>query len=179
MSTGSWLAVLVAGTLAAVVLGRLVALPRRDRPGRPGAVSLLLSVQAGAVVVLGTVVVAAAARSWQLIDRPAQAAADTSLLAVSRIDGDGSMFALLVLFVVPAVVAAAALLLLASRLAASTDPADRSVACAVLAVEIALSGYGLAAAIGGSRSLPALLAVVHLPITMAALVACWPVKDPA
>lgn len=178
MSTGSWIAVLAAGAVAAAVLGGLFAFPLRDRPG-PRVVAVLLSLHAGVVVVVGTTTGAAAVRSWQLVDRPAQTAADPALLAVSRIDGDGSMFALLVLFLVAAAAVAIALLLVSSRLAASTDPGDRAVACAVLALEVALSGYGLAAAIGGSRSLPALLAVANLPIAMAAMVACWPQRHAA
>jgi hypothetical protein len=174
VSTGDWVVVVVAGAILAVVVGVLATLPIWTRRGGPRVVPALLALQAGGVLVVGTVATAAAVRSWQIIDRPAGAHVARTLITVSHIDGDGSLYALIVLTVVAVAGLAAALLLVGARFAATSDPTERTVACAVLGVEIGLCGYGLAACIGGSRSAPALLSVVNLPLAMAAMVACWP-----
>jgi hypothetical protein len=175
VSSTGWLAVAVAGTLAAAVFGLLLTLPIWTPSRRaPRLVALLLAVQAGAVVVGGTVVAAAAARSWQLVDDdPAQQAAG-SLIEVSRIDGDGRLYALIVLLVVAVTACAAMVLSMAARFATSTDVLQRSIACAVLGLEIGLCGYGLAQVLSGSRNPLAIIGVVNLPLVMAAMVVCWP-----
>ena len=173
MSTGSWVAVVFAASIIAAVVGMLATLPIWTRgPGRR-LVPALLTAQAGGVIVLGTIAVAAAVRSWQLVDRPT-AHVTRTLVTVSRIDGDGRMYALIVLVLVAVAGLSALLLVLAARFAAGSDPTERTIACAVLGLEIGLCGYGLAACLGGSRSAPALLAVVNLPLAMAAMIACWP-----
>lgn len=178
MSTGAWWAVAVAVAAAGLGLGTHLTLPMwRTRGDAPRFAPALLTAQAGGVLALGVVALTAAARSWLLVDRPVDQPVARTLLSVSRIDGDGSMFALVVLGLVTAVVLVGALLLTAARLARGAHPGDRAVACVVLAVEVALSAYGLADVVGGSRSAPALLALVHLPVAMAALVACWPVAQ--
>jgi hypothetical protein len=174
VSTGSWVAVVVAASILAAVVGVLCTLPVWTRHRGPRLVPALLTVQAGGVLVVSTIATTAAIRSWQLIDRPASAHVARTLLSVSRADGDGSMFALLVLAFVLVGGLSTLLLLLAARFAATSDPAERTIACAVLGLEIGLCGYGLAACLGGSRSGPAVVAVVNLPLAMAAMVACWP-----
>jgi len=174
MSTGDWVAVAVAASVLAVVVGVLFTLPVWTRRSGPRLVPALLTLQAGGVLVLGTIATAAAVRSWQLVDQSATAPVARTLITVSRIDGDGSMFALIVLALIAVAGLTAVLLLLAARFAATTDPTERAIACTVLGLEIGLCGYGLAACLGGSRSLPALAAVANLPLAMAAMVACWP-----
>jgi hypothetical protein len=174
VSGGDWVAVTVAASMLAVVVGVLATLPVWTRRDGPRIVPALLTLQAGGVLVVGTIATGAAVRSWQLVDRPPGAHVARSLLTVSHIDGSGSLYALIVLALVAVAGLSATLLLLAARFAATSDPTERTIACAVLGVEIGLCGYGLAACIGGSRSLPALLSVLNLPLAMAAMVACWP-----
>jgi len=175
VSSTSWLAVAVAGTLAAAVVGALLTLPIWTPSRRaPRLVALLLALHAGAVVVGGTVLAAAAARSWQLVDDdPAQQAAGT-LVEVSRIDGDGRLYALVVLLVVAVTACAAMVLSMAARFATSTAVLQRSISCAVLGLEIGLCGFGLAQVLSGSRNALAIIGVVNLPLVMAAMVVCWP-----
>ncbi len=173
MSTGSWIAVVVAASIIASVVGVLATLPVWTRGAGRRLVPALLTAQAGGVIVVATITVAAAIRSWQLLDRPT-AHVTSTLATVSQIDGDGRMFALIVLAVVAIGWLSAFLLVLAARFAAGVDPTERTIACAVLGLEIGLCGYGLAACLGGSRSAPALVAAVNLPLAMAAMVACWP-----
>jgi hypothetical protein len=174
VSTGDWVAVTAAASVLAIVVGVLGTLPIWTRREGPRVVPALLTLQAGGVLVVGTIATTAAVRSWQLLDRPPGAHVARSLVTVSRIDGDGSLYALIVLTLVAVAVLSAALLLLAARFAATSDPTERTIACAVLGVEIGLCGYGLAACIGGSRSAPAFLSVANLPLAMAAMVVCWP-----
>jgi hypothetical protein len=174
MSDGARVAVVIATSIVAVVIGVLCTMPVWTRRRGPRLVPALLTAQAGGVLVVATLATAAAVRSWQLLDRPADAHIARTLLTVSRVDADGSAYALVVLTVLALGALSTALLLIAARYAASTDPTDRSIACVVLGLEIGLCGYGLAACIGGSRSAPALVAVVNLPLAMAAMVACWP-----
>lgn len=174
MSTGSAVAVVAAASVLALVVGVLLTLPVWRGGAGPRLVSALLTVQAGGVLVLGAIATTAAARSWLLVDRDPARAAGSTLISVSRIDGDGSMFALVVLGIVALTGLAAVLLLLGARFAASAHTTERAIACAVLGLEIGLSGYGLAACLNGSRSAAALVAVVNLPLAMAAMIACWP-----
>ena len=175
MSTGSWLAVVIAASIIACVVGVLITLPVWTRGAGRRLVPALLTAQAGGVIVVGAIAVAAAIRSWQLLGRPT-APVTRSLVTVSRIDGDGRMFALIILTVVAMASLSALLLVLAARFAAGDDPTERTIASAVLGLEVALCGYGLAACLGGSRSAPALVAAVNLPLAMAAMVACWPAR---
>ena len=68
----------------------------------------------------------------------------SALLHVSRIDGDGSMYALLVLALAFGTLLAVVALALAARFAAGTDPLERLVASAVLGLEICVGGYAAA-----------------------------------
>jgi hypothetical protein len=174
VSNAQWLLVGLAGLPLAAVVGVLLTWPVWTG-ARSGArlVPALLTVHTGAVVVGGTIATAAAVRSWQVVGEPEERAAD-ALLDVSRIDGDTSLFALVVLLLVAATGLLGLLLAIATRFAASDHTVDRTIACAVLGLELGVCGLGLAWVAGGSRSPLALLAVVHLPILTAAMVACWP-----
>ncbi len=170
----------VATVLASAVAGGLVTwslwtdgtferggLRRRLVPG-------LLSLHAGAALVVGTVTAAAAVRSWQLVDRDPQQEAASALLDVSRVDGDRALYALLVLLLVATTGCLTLLLAQSARFAATDDGTQRSVACGVLGLEIGLCGLGLARLVIGGVSAPALLAVAHLPVLITAMVLCWP-----
>jgi hypothetical protein len=174
VSSGQWLLVCLAALPMAVVVGVLLTWPVWTE-GRSGArlVPALLAVHTGVVVVGGTVATAAAVRSWQVVGEPEERAADP-LLDVSRIDGDTSMYALVVLLLVAATALLGLLLAVATRFAASEHTVDRTIACAVLGLELGLSGLGLAFVAGGSRNPVALLAVLHVPVLTTAMVACWP-----
>jgi hypothetical protein len=181
VSSGASIAVTVAATLLAITLGvhfTLSVWTQSPAARSHRLVAALLTLQAGGALVLGTIATTAAARSWQLIDRPVDAPAGPNLFTVSRIDGNGSMFALIVLAVVAAAALSAVVLLLAARFVVGHDPAERWIACIVLGLEIGLCGYGLSAALGGSHSAPALLAVVNLPLAVAGMVVAWPPARP-
>jgi hypothetical protein len=174
VSDGQWVVVGLAVLPLAVVVGVLLTWSVwTDRPRGSRVVAALLTVHTGAVVVGGTVATAAAIRSWQVVGEPEERAADV-LVDVSRVDGDTSMYALVVLLLVATTGLLAVLLSVATRLAASTHPVDRAIACAVLGLELGVAGLGVAWVAGGSRAPLALLAVAHLPVLMAAMVACWP-----
>ncbi|MDP1818368.1 MAG: hypothetical protein Q8K58_00560 [Acidimicrobiales bacterium] len=180
MTPSDWLIVGVAGALASGVLGALVARPFLPAAqGSARLVAALLSVQAGLATVGGAALTGAAIRSWQLVDDdPAQQAA-AGLVEVSRIDGDGRMYALVLLLLVALTACVTVLLALAARFATSADAKPRALACAVLGVEVAFCGYGVAQVISGSRNALAVGGVATLPLVMAALVACWPPRAQA
>lgn len=174
MSSGQWLLVCLAALPMAGVVGVLLTWPvwTGGRAG-PRLVPALLALHTGVVVVGGTIATAAAVRSWQVVGEPEERAA-AALLDVSRIDGDTSMYALVVLLLVAATALLGLLLAVATRFAASQHTIDRTIASAVLGLELGVSGLGLAFVAGGSRSPVALLAVLHVPVLTAAMVACWP-----
>jgi hypothetical protein len=178
VSNGEWVAVAAAVLLIGGTAGVLMTLPLWSGPRRRTFAVGLLGAHAGVVGVVGVVTAAAAARSWQLIGRH-DARPVAGLLQVSRIDGDGSMYALLVLGLAFGTVLSVVALALAARFASSADPAERIVACAALALEICLAGFAAARLLGGSRSASALLVAAQLPLAMVAMVACWPPAEPA
>jgi hypothetical protein len=175
VSSGEWTAVCAAVLLIGGAVGVLLTLPVWTTTGRGRRVAALLTLHAGLVAVVGVVTTAAAVRSWQLVGRPP--ASTTALLEVSRIDGNGSMYALLVLALAFGTLLAVVALSLAARFAAGTDPAERMVACAVLGLEICAGGYAAAHLVGGSRSPVVLLVTLQLPLVMVAMVSCWPPVD--
>jgi hypothetical protein len=179
VSTGDWVLVSAAVLLTGATAGVLLTLPLWT-DGRPRRlVPTLLSAHAGIVAVVGAVTAAAAVRSWQLVDRAPDRPVAATLLDVSRIDGDASMFALLVLGLVFGTVLAVVALALAARFASGDDPVERMVACGVLALEICIGGYGAARLLHGSHGAAVLLIAVHLPLAMLAMVRCWPPAEPA
>ena len=174
MTGTEWLVVALAFVPAAIVIGVLLTWSLwRDRRRGPWFVPALLTLHTGLVVLGGTLATAAAARSWQLVDDPPEQAS-AALLEVSRIDGDASLYALLVLVLVAATGLLGVLLATTARFAASSHPVDRAIACAVIGLELGVSGVGLVYLASGSRSPVALLAVAQLPVLMAAMVVCWP-----
>jgi hypothetical protein len=162
-------AVLLTGT----TVGVLLTLPIWTGARRPSFAGAVLSVHAGLVAVVGVVTAAAAARTWQVVGRaPSEHVA--GLIQVSRTDGDGSMFALIVLALAFGTCFAVVALALGARFATSDDAAERIVACAVLALEICVGGYAVARLLGGSHGVAVVALAVQLPLAMVAMVACWP-----
>lgn len=176
MDLGDWVVVSVAVVLTGTAVGVLLTLPVWSGSGRPRLVPALLTIHAGVVAVIGVVTTAAAIRSWQVVGRPP---ADTAegLLDVSRIDGDGSLFALLVLLLAFGTLLAVAALALAARFAAGHDPTERMLACGVLGLEICVGGYGAAQLLGGNHGIATLLVTAQLPLGILAMVVCWPPVD--
>lgn len=175
---GTWAAVWVAAALAVVVLGVLLALPAwRERTGARFAV-VLLTLQAGATVVGGTLLTGMAIRTWQLIDDPVGTAPRASLLRLSSIDGDTSFFALMVLLTVGITTFLTVVTALGARMAGTDDVGQRWVATAILGLEVALSGAACGALLLGVNGLPITLAAFHLPIVAIAFAACLPREQP-
>lgn len=174
----TWTAVWVAGVAAALVVGVLLTLPvwRERRGARLAAV--VLTAQTGAVVVVGTVLAAVGVRSWQLMDRPLDAEPASALLRLSRVDGDTGFLALMVLVTVTTSGLFATVTALAARFAAGDNRLKRSVATAVLGLELAGSGYAVVRLALGDRGWPYLGAALVFPVLAAALVACWPRPTP-
>lgn len=176
MDSGSWFVVAVAALLSSAVVG--VHLTRPVWTGAPSRrlAPMLFSVQCGVALVAGIVGIAGAARSWQVLHDPPTGAA--ALLDVSRIDGDGSMYALLVLAIAAGTALVVLVLGLSARFAAGDDAVERIVACAVLSMEIFVASLGLWQVLQGSRGAVAIGLVVQLPLAIAAMVQCWPPVEP-
>jgi len=176
---GTWAAVALASTLAAVVLAALYLLPAR-RGGGATFAAAVLALQAGAATVGGAVIIGAALRSGQLVDRPADAEQAASLVRLTGLDGrDVGFFRLAagLTFVLGALLVV--ILVLAARFAADRDPLERVLASGVLAIEVVAS---LAAAVVvvviGDDGLPFLLPALAFPVLVIALVTCWPRPAP-
>lgn len=173
-STATWAAVAVAAILTAGVIGVLLTLPAwRRRSGARLAVAVL-STYTGAVVLGGATLVATAVRSWQLVDRPVEAAAEPALVRLSAVDGDTGFFALMVLVTAALTALVATLLALSARWAATDDRLGRILACLALAllVIVGLGAAGMVAA--GSSAWPYLTLALATPLLVAALLGCRP-----
>jgi hypothetical protein len=178
VSNGEWVAVAAAVLLIGGTAGVLLTLPLWTGPRRRTFAVAVLSAHAGLVGTVGVIAAAAAARSWQLIgDDSTKHVA--GLLQVSRFEGDGSMYALLVLALAFGTVLSVLALALSARFASSAEPGERIVACAALALEICVAGLAVARILGGSRSASALVVAAQLPLAMVAMVACWPPAEPS
>lgn len=176
-TTATWTLVWAAGVTAAVVLGVLLTLPAwRDRRGARVAVTLL-TVQAGGVVVAGTVLAAVAVRSWQLIERPVDDPA-TALLRLSRVDGDTAFFALILLLLVVGAGLLATITAICARFAAGPDPLERWMACGLLAVQLGASAYALVHLVTGADGWPYVSGGLAFPVVAVALATCWPPRQP-
>lgn len=177
--TGTWVAVWLAAALATVVMGVLVTYPAWERRGGARVAVTLLTLQAGAAVVGGSVLFGLAVRSWQLVDAPADAPLAQSLVRISRIDGDADFFALIVLLVVALSGLVALVTSLAARMAASDDATERWAAAIVLGLEIGGAGAACGALLLGVDGGAALvIAALHLPITAVAFATCLPRENP-
>jgi len=62
----------------------------------------------------------------------------------------------------------------AARLSASDDPFERTVACALLALEVGGSGVAIVMLALGAHGLPFLLPALAFPLLVASFVTCWP-----
>jgi hypothetical protein len=172
--TGTWAAVAVATVAAGVVLAALVVLPAM-RPGGSVLASWVLGLQAGGVAVAGAIIVGAAVRSEQLLDRAADAEQAASLLRLTSLDGrDSGFFTLIVLVTLVVGGLLVALLVLAARFAADTDPVERVLATGLLGVEVAGSVACWVLLALGFRHAGFVLPAFALPILVAATVAAWP-----
>jgi len=171
---GAWLAVWVAGALCAAVAGILLTLPAwQERRGARVTVTVL-TIQTGAAAVVSALLAGVAIRSWQLVDRPPDAPPAAALLRLSRIDGDGSFYALMVLLVAVLGASAVTVSALAARFAASDDLLERRLACGILAAELGGATFLAVRLALGDRGWPPLAGTLALPVLAAALFACWP-----
>lgn len=176
---GTWTAVWLAGGLLVIVVGVLLTLPVWRERGGARVAAAVLTLQTGAVAVVGTVLIGVAVRSWQLLDRPADAPASVALLRLSRVDGDTAFFALMVLLLIVGVGLVTMLSALAARFAASTDTWERWAASVVIAVELGGSGVAAGALLLGARGWPYLAPTLAAPVLAAALATCWPRRPAA
>jgi hypothetical protein len=171
-SAATWTVVWAAGIAAALVLGVLLTLPAwRVRGGARVAVTLL-TIQSGAVVVSGMVLGAVAVRSWQLIEQPPEEPA-AALVRLSRVDGDTAFFALVLLLVVVGAGLLATLTATAARFAASTDPVERWIASALLAVQLGAAAFALVRLVAGADGWPYVSGAAAFPVIAIALATCW------
>ena len=172
--TGTWAAVVVAAIAATAVLGALIVLPAM-RPGGSVIGSWVLALQAGGVAVASAIIVGAAVRNEQLLDRAPDAEQAASLLRLSALDGrDSGFFALIVLVTVVVGGLLIAALALAARFAADTDPLERWLATGLLGLEVIGSlTCGVLVALG-FRHLGFVLPLLALPILVIATVAVRP-----
>ena len=171
---GTWVAVTVATVAAVVVLAALVVVPA-IRPGGSVLGSWVLGLQAGGVAVASAIIIGAAVRSEQLLDRAADAEQAASLLRLTALDGrDSGFFTLIVLLTLVVGGLLIALLVLAARFAADTDPLERTLAAGLLAIEVlgSLAAWVLLAF--GFRHAGFVLPAFALPILVAATVAALP-----
>jgi CHASE2 domain-containing sensor protein len=177
-TTATWIAVWAAGVLVALLAGLLLTLPAwRARRGARLAVAVL-TVQTGALVVSGGVLTGVAVRSWQLVDQPADAAPAVALVRLSRIDGDTAFFALMVLLLVVVGALVVTLTAMAARFAATDDPIERGIACALLAIELGGAGYAAVRLALGAHGWPYLAPTIALPLLALATATARPHRAP-
>jgi hypothetical protein len=170
----AWTAVWCTGVLCAAVVGVLCTLPVwRERRGARPAVAVL-TLQTGALAVTALVLVGVAIRSWQLVDHPLTEPPVGSLVRLSRIDGDGGFFALMVLLVVVLGTLVVALSATATRLAGSDDGLERLLACSVLAIELGGAGFCAVRLALGHGGWPFVGGTLAVPPLVVALVTAWP-----
>jgi hypothetical protein len=161
-------ALLVAIALLGVAAGLMFtrgALAVRPRGSR--LVTLLLGVDAGIVLVGGIALAAAAGRSWDRLGDSKDSA--DALIHVSRLDGDGNLFALFVVIIGLLTLLGATLLATASRCVDGDQPGDATVVSAVLWGQVAAAGYCGVRVLLGADGLPFVLIALHLPLSLAAL----------
>jgi hypothetical protein len=171
--TATWLVVALAAVAIAVVLAALVVLPAR-RPGGSALASWVLGLQAGGLTVAVAILVGAAIRNEQLIER-ADAEQAASLLRLSGLDGaDGGFFDLIVVVTLLFGGLLVAALVLAARCAADADGAERAMATGVLGIETSAALVCAGFVAFGFRHAAFVLPTLALPLLLAAMVAAWP-----
>jgi hypothetical protein len=170
---GTWVLVWTAAALAVLVLAALIGGVGR---GRWTVAVAVLALQAAAVLVGGAVLAGLAIASWPLANAKAAGTPSSveSLVRISVTDGDPRYFSLMLLVVVVLGPLLVALLAITARFARHTDPIERAAATSVLLLELVPALYGLARIVQGHRSTPAVLAALHLPILVVAIVTAWP-----
>lgn len=160
----------VAAVLLAGVLGLAAALPLLTTPVRGGrAVGLLLSLDTGAVLVAGLLLAGAAGRSWVLIGDPPTIARPDGVLQVSRLDGDGNFFALLIVVIGLLTLFGALVLGLSARAVQGTQPGDAALVQAVLWIQVLIGVSTLGRVLLGAGGQVDLLLTAHLPLSVGAL----------
>jgi len=172
--TGTWVAVWVAGLLAAALWALHLTRPCWPRPAGSRLATAVLALQAGAATVVGAGLVGYALRCWQLVDRPLDEPPATALVRISRIDGDGDLFALFVLAIVLLGGLLVAVLALAARMAAGTDRLERCLVVGLLGVEIAGATTLAVLHVAGFGGWPFRSGLLALPVLVAAFAAAWP-----
>lgn len=171
---GTWVAVWLAGALAALVVGVLLTLPVwRRRTGARLAVTVLTA-QTGAMAVVGALLVGVALRSGQLADTPDDAVASVALVRLSRVDGDETFFNLMLLVLLIVAPLLVTLTALAARFAAGHAAGERWAATALLALQLGGSTYAVVRLVLGAHGLPYLGGALAFPVIAAALASCWP-----
>ena len=166
MSGPLLLAIILLGVAGGLILTRdsLV-----GRPRGPRLVALVLGVDTGVVLVGGIALAAAAGRSWQLVGDPAVNNTH-ALIDVSRLDGDGNLFALFIVVIGLVTLLGATLLGTAARCVRGTQPGDTAVVSAVLWGEVGVAGYCLLRLLLGADGRPFIGLALHLPLSVLALV---------
>jgi hypothetical protein len=174
---GTWAAVAVAATAAALVWAVLLVAPA-GRRGGSGFAAGILAVQAGAAIVGGAVLTGTAVRSAQLVTQPAGAERATSLVQLSGLDGgDVDFFRLMAVLTVLLGGLLVVVLTLAAQYAAGVDPVRRTLACCVLAVEALISALAVVLGLLGHHSWPFAVTAAALPALVLAIVKCWPHRE--
>lgn len=173
--TSTWAAVTVAAVAVTGVIAALVVLPAR-RPGGSALASWILALQAGGVALTGSILVSAAIRNEQLVER-ADGEQAASLLRLSALDGGGGYFSLIVAVTSVLAVLLVAALALAARGAADDDPLERLVASGVLGLESIASLTCIGFVLFGFRHAGFVLPALAFPVLVAATVAAWPPRE--
>lgn len=160
----------VAVGFLAVAVGLLLSRPvLTGRPRGSRWVALLLGVDAGVVLVAGIVLAAAAGRSWQLLGEPDRPTGQ-AVLDISGSDGDGSLYALLIVVIGLLTLLLTLLLATATRSVEGTQPGDRALVSTVLGVEAVLAAVALVRLLTGAGAPVEAVVAAHLPLAVGGLV---------
>jgi hypothetical protein len=173
--TSTWAAVTIAAVAVTGMVAALVVLPAR-RPGGSVLASWVLGLQAGGAALAGSILVGAAIRNEQLVER-ANGEQAASLLRLSGLDGGGSYFSLIVAVTSVLAVLLVAALALAARGAADDDPLERLAASGVLGLEAIASLTCIGFLLFGFRHAGFVMAALAFPVLVAATVAAWPPRE--
>lgn len=172
--TGTWVAVWMALVLVTAVIGVLLTLPVwRCWRGARLAVAVF-TLEAGAAAVAGVVLAATAARSWQILGRPAGTPPADALLRLSGADGDRAFFALMFLVALTLAALGGVLAAAGARMAGSADPLQQAVASTILAAQAGGAAYAIVRLVLGANGLPYVIPAFALPILVVAFATCWP-----
>ena len=163
---------IIAVALAAVAAGLLWSAPAlAGRPLDTRLVGLLLGIDTGLVLVGGVALAAAAGRSWSLLGDPIDPARTAdAVLQVTQTDGDGDLYALLIVVIGIVTLLTAGLLGTAARsVVPGTSAGDRAIVTSVLSGQVVI---GIAAALRlltGSEGTYLVVLALHVPLSAVAL----------